>query len=81
MNLSVSHRLFSMPLFTNLVEVEFSEVGMQDAAYLRSLATPWGPETSRLLKIDHNISHVRMKMRLGGCVAFSQNTDTDTGAG
>jgi len=25
--------------------------------------------------------HVRIKMRLGGCVAFSQNTDTDTGGG
>jgi hypothetical protein len=25
--------------------------------------------------------HVRMKMRSGGCVAFSQNTDTDTGVG
>jgi hypothetical protein len=25
--------------------------------------------------------HVRIKMRLGGCVAFSQNTDTDTGVG
>jgi hypothetical protein len=25
--------------------------------------------------------HLRMKMRLGGCVAFSQNTDTDTRVG
>jgi hypothetical protein len=25
--------------------------------------------------------HMRMKMRSGGCVAFSQNTDTDTGVG
>ena len=24
---------------------------------------------------------VRIKMRLGGCVAFSQNTDADTGGG
>jgi hypothetical protein len=28
-----------------------------------------------------NIAHLRIKMRSGGCVAFSQNTDTDTGAG
>ena len=25
--------------------------------------------------------HLRMKMRLGGCVALSQNTDTDTVVG
>jgi hypothetical protein len=25
--------------------------------------------------------HVRIEMRLGGCVAFSQNIDTDTGVG
>jgi hypothetical protein len=39
------------------------------------------PETSRLLKVDRYTLHVRIKMRLGGCVAFSQNTDTDTGVG
>jgi hypothetical protein len=43
---------------------------------------PYGrPETSRLLKVDHFVLHMRIMMRLGGCVAFSQNTDTDTGAG
>jgi hypothetical protein len=47
---------------------------------------PYGrPETSRLLKIDHYIDHymlhVRIKMRLGGCAASSQNTDADRGAG
>jgi hypothetical protein len=43
---------------------------------------PYGrPETSRLLKVDHHMLHVRIMMRLGGCVAFSQNTDTDTGVG
>jgi hypothetical protein len=25
--------------------------------------------------------HLRIKMRLGGCAASSQNTDTDTGVG
>jgi len=25
--------------------------------------------------------HLRIMMRSGGCVAFSQNTDTDTGVG
>jgi hypothetical protein len=25
--------------------------------------------------------HMRIMMRSGGCVAFSQNTDTDTGVG
>jgi hypothetical protein len=25
--------------------------------------------------------HLRIKMRSGGCVAFSQNTDTDKGVG
>jgi hypothetical protein len=39
------------------------------------------PETSRLLKVDHCMLHVRMKMRSGGCVAFSQNDDADTGEG
>jgi hypothetical protein len=39
------------------------------------------PETSLLLKVDHYMLHVRIKMRSGGCVAFSQNTDTDTGVG
>jgi hypothetical protein len=31
--------------------------------------------------VDHYIAHLRIMMRLGGCVAFSQNTDTDTGVG
>jgi hypothetical protein len=39
------------------------------------------PETSRLLKADHDMLHVRIKMRLGGCVASSQKTDADTGGG
>jgi hypothetical protein len=38
-------------------------------------------ETSRLLKVNHYMLHVRIEMRLGGCVAFSQNIDTDTGPG
>jgi hypothetical protein len=43
---------------------------------------PYGwPETSRLLKVNHYLLHVRIKMRLGGCVASSQNDDADTGAG
>jgi hypothetical protein len=41
---------------------------------------PYGlPDTSRLPKVGHYIAHVRIMMRLGGCVASSQNTDTDTG--
>ena len=43
---------------------------------------PYGrPETSQLLKVDHYVLHVRMKMRLGGWAATSQNTDVDTGEG
>src|SRR5215211_7154244 len=43
---------------------------------------PYGrPESSRLLKVSHYMLHVRIKMLSGGCVAFSQNTDTDTGGG
>jgi hypothetical protein len=43
---------------------------------------PYGrPETSRLLKVDHYMLHVRIEMSLGGCAASSQNTDTDTGVG
>ena len=43
---------------------------------------PYGrPETSRLLKVDRYALHVRIKMRLGGCVASSQNDDADTGGG
>jgi hypothetical protein len=45
----------------------------------------WPPcghsETSRLLKVDHCMLRVRIKMRSGGCVASSQNTDVDTGVG
>jgi hypothetical protein len=41
---------------------------------------PYGrPEASRLLKVDHYMLDVRITMRLGGCAASSQNTDTDTG--
>jgi hypothetical protein len=41
---------------------------------------PYGrPETSRLLKVNHNMLHVHLKMRLGGCAAPSQHTDADTG--
>jgi hypothetical protein len=29
------------------------------------------PETSRLLKVNHYVLHVRIKMRLGGCAASS----------
>jgi hypothetical protein len=44
--------------------------------------TPYSlPESSRLLKVDHYMLHVRIKMRLGGCVASSQNDDADTGVG
>jgi hypothetical protein len=43
---------------------------------------PYGrPESSRLLKVDHNVLHVRIKMRLDECAASSQNTDADTGVG
>ena len=43
---------------------------------------PYGrPETSRLLKVDHSLLHVHLKMRLGGCVASSENTDADRGRG
>src|ERR687897_413625 len=35
------------------------------------------PETSRLLKVDHYSLHLRIKMRLGGCAASSQNTEAD----
>jgi hypothetical protein len=37
------------------------------------------PETSRLLKVNHYSLHLRIKMRLGGCAASSQNDDADMG--
>ena len=37
------------------------------------------PETSRLLKVDHYMLHLRIKMRLGQYAAPRQ--DADTGAG
>ena len=48
--------------------------------------SPYGqPEIFRLLKVNHYmlhvLLHVRIKMRSCGCVASSQNTDTDTGVG
>jgi hypothetical protein len=43
---------------------------------------PYGrPETPRLLKVNHYMLHLRIMMRSGGCVASSQNTDTDMGVG
>ena len=43
---------------------------------------PYGrPETSRLLKVDYYMLHVRMEMHLGGCAASSQDTDAHTGVG
>ncbi len=40
------------------------------------LAGPYGrPETSRFLKVDHYILHMRMKMRLGGYASSRQDTD------
>src|SRR5918992_2146925 len=43
---------------------------------------PYGqPETSRLINVNHYMFHLRIMMRSGGCVAFSQNTDTDTRVG
>jgi hypothetical protein len=39
------------------------------------------PETSWLLKVDHYMLHLRIKMRLGGCAASSENTDAHTGVG
>src|SRR5829696_5688778 len=43
---------------------------------------PYGrPEISRLLKVNHYMLLLRIKMRLGGCVASSQNDDADTGGG
>jgi hypothetical protein len=39
------------------------------------------PETSRLINVNHYMFHLRIMMRSGGCVAFSQNTDTDTRVG
>ena len=43
---------------------------------------PYGwPETSRFLKVDHYMLHVRIFMRLGGSAALSQNNDADTGGG
>jgi hypothetical protein len=37
-------------------------------------------ETSRLLNVNHYMLHLRIKMRLVGWAATSQNTDADTGA-
>jgi hypothetical protein len=51
-------------------------------AHSPALRPPYGrPETSQLLKVDHYMLLVRMRMRLGGWAASSQNTDTDTGVG
>jgi hypothetical protein len=38
-------------------------------------------ETSRLLKVNHYMLRARIKMRLGGCAASSQNDDADTEGG
>jgi hypothetical protein len=43
---------------------------------------PYGrAETSRLLKVNHYMLHLRRMIRSGGCAASSQNTDADRGAG
>jgi hypothetical protein len=42
---------------------------------------PYGrPETSRLLKVDYYVLHLRIMMRSCGCAASSQNTDVHKGA-
>jgi hypothetical protein len=47
-------------------------------------STRWPPygssEISRLLKVEHYMSHVRIKMRSGGCVIFSQYTGARRGS-
>ena len=43
---------------------------------------PYGrPETSRLLKVNHYLLRVRIKMRLGGCVLSRQDADYAGGGG
>jgi hypothetical protein len=59
----------------NDAEVEFSEVGMQDAA-CPARWPPYGqPETSRFLKVDHYMLRVRIKMRSGAYASSRQDTD------
>jgi hypothetical protein len=45
------------------------------------LATLGRPESSRLLKVNHSMLHLAMKMRSGGWAATSQHDDADTGGG
>jgi hypothetical protein len=41
---------------------------------------PYGlPETSRLLKVDHCVLHVRIKVRLGGYTAPREDADAGQG--
>jgi hypothetical protein len=80
-SLPVAEALKPLTLYAPECVEEFSEVGMQDAAWPRSLAPYGRPESSRLLKVDHYILDARITMRLGGCVASSQNDDADTGGG
>jgi hypothetical protein len=43
---------------------------------------PYGrPETSRLLKVDHYLLHLRIKMRLGAYASSRQDTDYAGGGG
>ena len=48
----------------------------------RSLATLWSAsDLSAPQGRPLHMLHLRIKMRLGGCAASSQNTDADTGVG
>jgi hypothetical protein len=38
------------------------------------------PESSRLLKVNHYILHVRIMMRLGGYASLRQDTDAGRGS-
>jgi hypothetical protein len=49
-------------------------------SHSRALRPPYGrPESSRLLKVNHYMLDVRIKVRSGAYASSRQHTDTDTG--
>jgi hypothetical protein len=75
-------RSFPSPLFTRVRGKGDSQKLVCRMPHNSARWSPYGrPETSRLRKVNHYMLHLRIMMRLGGCVPFSQNTDTDKGRG
>ncbi len=73
--------LLRVPYAPECVEGEFSELVCRMPHCPTHCKPNVRPESSRLLKVDHYMVHVGIKLRFGGWTASSQKADADTGVG